>query len=141
MNTSFEEIYTIFLNKISDFEIASLEDDEIAEYCERFLVSALSKIHNLTNDLTDRDDFEFSSELTDVEKEIITCQMVVEWIDSKLNTSSLLTLFVGTKDENMASQANFINALSELKDKQRSTVNALMRNYQYRKFVEEGENK
>ena len=141
MNTSFEEIYTIFLSKISDFEIASLEDDEIAEYCERFLVSALSNIHNLTNDLTDRDDFEFSSELTDVEKEIITCQMVVEWIDSKLNTSSLLTLFVGTKDENMASQANFINALSELKDKQRSTVNALMRNYQYRKFVEEGENK
>lgn len=141
MNTSFEEIYTIFLNKISDFEIASLEDDEIAEYCERFLVSALSKIHNLTNDLTDRDDFEFSSELTDIEKEIITCQMVVEWIDSKLNTSSLLTLFVGTKDENMASQANFINALSELKDKQRSTVNTLMRNYQFRKFVEEGENK
>jgi len=140
MNTSFEEIYTIFLNKISDFEIASLEDDEISEYCERFLVSALSKIHNLTNDLSDRDEAEFASELTDVEKEIITCQMVVEWIDSKLNTSSLLTLFVGTKDENMASQANFINALTELKDKQRSTVNMLMRNYQYRKFVEEGEN-
>lgn len=140
MSTSFEDIYTIFLNKISDFEIASLEDDDINEYCERFLVSALSKIHNLTNDLSDRNDFEFASELTDVEKEIITCQMVVEWIDSKLNTSSLLTLFVGTKDENMASQANFMNALAELKDKQRAMVNTLMRNYQYRKYVEEGEN-
>lgn len=140
MSTSFEDIYTIFLNKISDFEIASLEDDDINEYCERFLVSALSKIHNLTNDLSDRNDFEFASELTDVEKEIITCQMVVEWIDSKLNTSSLLTLFVGTKDENMASQANFMNSLAELKDKQRAIVNTLMRNYQYRKYVEEGEN-
>lgn len=139
MQTSYEEIYELFLSKISDFEMASLEDDEILEYCSKFLQSALANIRSFDNDLTQRDEEEFLVELTDIEKEVITSQMVVEWINSKLNTATLLTLFVGTKDENMASQANFINSLSELRDKQRAIVNRLIRGYPYDKYVRDGE--
>lgn len=141
MNTSYEKIYGIFLSKITDYDLASLSDDELEEYCYNIFVSAMTKIHSFDqNDLSDRDDIKerFNSELTDVEIEIITSQMVIEWVDRKLNTTQLLHMYVGTKDESMASQANHMKTLIELKEKQRSIISSMMRDAKYRKWVEEG---
>lgn len=141
MNTSYEKIYGIFLSKITDYDLASLSDDELEEYCYNIFVSAMTKIHSFDqNDLSDRDDVKerFNSELTDVEIEIITSQMVIEWVDRKLNTTQLLHMYVGTKDESMASQANHMKTLIELKEKQRSIISSMMRDAKYRKWVEEG---
>lgn len=141
MNTSYEKIYGIFLSKITDYDLASLSDDELEEYCYNIFVSAMTKIYSFDqNDLSDRDDIKerFNSELTDVEIEIITSQMVIEWVDRKLNTTQLLHMYVGTKDESMASQANHMKTLIELKEKQRSIISSMMRDAKYRKWVEEG---
>lgn len=141
MNTSYEKIYGIFLSKITDYDLASLSDDELEEYCYNIFISAMTKIHSFDqNDLSDRDDVKerFNSELTDVEIEIITSQMVIEWVDRKLNTTQLLHMYVGTKDESMASQANHMKTLIELKEKQRSIISSMMRDAKYRKWVEEG---
>ena len=64
--------------------------------------------------------------------------MVIEWVDRKLNTTQLLHMYVGTKDESMASQANHMKTLIELKEKQRSIISTIMRDAKYRKWVEEG---
>lgn len=141
MNTSYEKIYGIFLNKITDYDLALLSNEELAEYCYNIFISAMTKIHSFDqNDLSDKDDSnkEFNSELTDVEIEIISSQMVIEWVDRKLNTTQLLHMYVGTKDESMASQANHMKTLIELKEKQRSIISTIMRDAKYRKWVEEG---
>lgn len=141
MNTSYEKIYGIFLNKITDYDLALLSDEELTEYCYNIFISAMTKIHSFDqNDLSDKDDSnkEFNSELTDVEIEIISSQMVIEWVDRKLNTTQLLHMYVGTKDESMASQANHMKTLIELKEKQRSIISTIMRDAKYRKWVEEG---
>ena len=138
MGTSYEKIYNVFLNKIIDFDLPQMEDEELLQYCDSIFFSAMPKIKSFdTSDLTDRDDAErfFTEVLTDTECEVISCQMVVEWIDRKVNNVQLLHMFAGTKDENMASQANQMKAMLELKKDQRNTVTTLMRDVGYRTWV------
>lgn len=141
MNTSYEKIYKIFLNKITDYDLGLLSDNELLLFCDSVFLSAITKIKSFDmNNLTDRDDDLriFNSELTDVECEVIASQMVVEWVDRKINTTQLIHMFVGTKDESMASQANHIKLLLELKEKQRSIVSIMMRDAKYKVWIEEG---
>ena len=81
----------------------------------------------------------FTEDLSNVEIEIISCQMVVEWINEKLNNTQLINMFVGTKDESMSSQANHIKELINLKEKQRAVVSVMLRDEAYRKWVEESD--
>ena len=141
MNTSYEKIYKIFLNKITDYDLGLLSDNELLLFCDSVFLSAITKIKSFDmNNLTDRDDDLriFNSELTDVECEVIASQMVVEWVDRKINTTQLIHMFVGTKDESMASQSNHIKLLLELKEKQRSIVSIMMRDAKYKAWIEEG---
>ena len=139
MSTSYESIYNAFLGKIIDFDLPLMEDDELDGYCRELLGSALVKLKSFDHDLADRDEDTkvFNEDLSDLEKEVLSCQMVVEWVDRKINTTQLLHMYVGTKDESMASQANHIKALMELKDKQRSIVTTLMRDFKYQQWIEE----
>lgn len=79
----------------------------------------------------------FSDDLTDLEIEIIASQMVVEWLNNEINNTQLTRMFVGTKDESMASQANHIEKLTTLKEKRRADVSMLIRDYAYREWVKE----
>ena len=139
MGTSYSIIYNIFLSKITDYDKAEMSDQELLDFCDGIFVSAMTKIKHFENDLSLRNDVErkFEVELTSLECEVIASQMVVEWVDRKLNTTQLLHMFAGTKDENMASQANQIRAMMELKDNQRSIISALMRDAKYRAWIEE----
>lgn len=139
MSTSYETIYNAFLGKITDFDLPLMDDDELEGYCYDILSSALVKIKSFDHDLADRDEDTkvFNEDLSDLEKEVLSCQMVVEWVDRKINTTQLLHMYVGTKDESMASQANHMKALIELKDKHRSVVNTLMRDFKYQQWIEE----
>lgn len=133
MNTSYEQIYESFLNKVVDFDFPKMTDEEFAGYCHRLMESALVKVRPLENDLSDKDDDleEFRSELSDTEIEIIACHMVAEWITPKLYTAQLTTMFLGTKDEKFNSQANLIAALRTLKEDMMAQAHTLRRDYQY----------
>ena len=139
MGTSYWKIFNIFLNKIIDFDLPKMSDDQLTSYCFGIFSSAMVKVKNFDHDLSKRDDiiYSFDDELSDVECEIIACQMVVEWVERKTNTVQNIHMFVGTKDESMASQANHIRSLMELRDKQRATISALIRDYKYRAWIEE----
>lgn len=140
MSTSYETIYDLFLRKISDFDLATLEDDELETYCGSILTSALTRVRTMSHDLSNRDDFEFADDLDDIEKEVIACQMVVEWADGQLNNTQLTHMFVGTKDESMASQANHMNTLMALVHQNRARVSTLMRDYKWTNWVKQGGN-
>lgn len=139
MNTSYEDIFKIFLGKISDFNLSRMSDYELYDYCYEIMRSAITKIDSIKNNFEDMDDelMTFNSELSALEIEILTTQMVVEWIDKQINTTQLLRMFVGTKEESMSSQANHITQLINLKDKQRSIVSNLIRDYNYKKWIKE----
>lgn len=139
MGTSYWKVYNIFLSKITDFDLPHMSDDELLEYCNGILSSALIKTKKISRDISSRDDVvcAFDLELTDTECEILACQMVVEWVERKINTTQIIHMFTGTKDESMASQANHIKALNELKAKAKNTVTELIRDEKYREWLEE----
>lgn len=139
MGTSYNEIYNVFLSKITDFDLPHMSDNELVAYCDGVLNSAIVKIRNFDHDLSDRDDVVriFADDLSDIEREVIACQMVVEWVGRKINTGQLIHMFTGTKDESMSSQANHIKSLMELRDKERATISSLIRDQKYRAWIEE----
>lgn len=138
MSTSYTTIYDLFLAKISDFNLPELEDDELETYCNTILTSALTRVRTIEHDLSSRDKRGFTEDLNDTEKEVIACQMVVEWADGQLNNTQLTHMFVGTKDESMASQANHLNALMSLANYNRARVSTLMRDYKWTNWVKQG---
>ena len=135
MNTSFLDIYKVFLEKISDFAILKLEDDEIQNFCRSLLLAALPKINPLENDLTyNFEDDTFNASLLPVEIEIIAIQMVAEWIEPQLNSTLLTKQFIGTKDESFFAQANHIDKLKVMLEYQEARSRKLRRDYMYRHF-------
>lgn len=138
MSTSYATIYDLFLGKISDFDLPQLEDDELEAYCGVILSSALTRLRTIEHDLSLRDDAGFGEDLNDTEKEVIACQMVVEWADGQLNNTQLTHMFVGTKDESMASQANHMSTLMNLVNYNRARVSTLMRDYKWTNWVKKG---
>ena len=135
MNTSYEQVYESFLNKVVDFDFPKMTDEEFADYCHGLMSAALVKVRPLKHDLLQKDDeiASFRNELLPEEIEIIACHMAAEWIISKLYNAQLVTMFLGTKDEKFNSQANLIAALKMLKEDMMAQAHMLRRNYQYQR--------
>lgn len=133
MGTSYHQIYNRFLNKITDFDLPAMDDTELANYCLKFMQSAILKIRTLSNDLSARNDLtmEFDNELEEIEIEIISCLMVAEWVNQKLYNTQLTVMFLGTKDEKFNSQANMITALKTLRDDMVASAHTLRRDWKY----------
>ena len=99
--TSYLTIYNRFLDKVTDYFIFELSDEDTCNYCHKLLMSALANLKNLDNNLDDIDDDNnvFNSDLTNKEIEYVACQMVCEWLTPQINNTTLTTFYIGTKDD------------------------------------------
>lgn len=133
MGTPFNEVYELFLEKISDYLLPSLTNEEISEFCHGKLISSIPKVRQLENPLDKYDDASgyFDDELLQIEKEMIALQMVSEWVEPQLNNTLLTRQFIGTKDEKFYAQKNQIEALRDLRDDAMFRSQKLRRNYRY----------
>lgn len=132
MGTPFLTIYEAFLNKITDFDLSYMTDDEMEYFCHSVLMSALVNIKPMEHKL-DFDDGRksFTEELAYVEIEVIACLMVYEWYQRQINTSMITKQFIGTKDEKFFAQANHLEKLSERAERLYIRARKLRRNYMY----------
>lgn len=131
--TSYLTIYNRFLEKITDYFILELSDEDTCNYCHKLLMSALANLKNLENDLSDIDDERcvFNSELTNKEVEYIACQMACEWLTPQINNTTLTTHYIGTKDEKFFSASNQLKELMALRDDMIARVKKIRRDYSY----------
>jgi hypothetical protein len=74
---------------------------------------------------------EFEENLTELEQEIVTNMMVLEWLKPKVNHMDLLEYRLGSKDFQMFSPANFLKELRELKKDIESEIDFLIVKYSY----------
>ena len=118
MNTSYKEIYDIFVNKITDFNFLNLLPDDIEELCLKYLKSAITKFIKCKKDLSERSDIlqVFYIELDDIEKEILGTMMVVEWLTPQVYNIMNTKQFLGDKEYKYYSQANHLDKLIKLRD-------------------------
>lgn len=135
--TPYSEIYEIFLGKIEDYEIKKkleLEFEFAQEMLFDFLRSAIPKFTYSTKDLSNRDNtlLQFNIQLTDMEKEILSTLMIVEYLSPKILRDEYLENHLGSKDYRTFSPANQLKEVKELRESIKSEANSLMIEYYYR---------
>lgn len=135
--TSYGEIYERFAQKITDYKLLELSDNDVREMMHSWMVSAISKFKRCKTDLTNRNDelYRFNEDLLDIEKEILAELMVGEWLAPQLNSVLYTSQFFGGKEEKFYSQATGLNSLKSLKETNRVNCLALMRDYGYQNFI------
>ena len=134
MGTPYEVVYNRFLQKISDYKLLSLPEEDVEAILYSYLVSAIAKTKQCQNDLGDRDEENkcFNSTLLDIEIEILALQMVCEWVEPQLNNVLYTKQFIGSKEENFFAQANQLEKLQNLRDSAAMKARKLRRDYSYR---------
>lgn len=131
--TSYLTIYNRFLDKVTDYFIFELSDEDTCNYCHKLLMSALANLKNLDNNLDDIDDDNgvFNSDLTNKEIEYVACQMACEWLTPQINNTTLTTFYIGTKDEKFYSSSNQLKELVSLRDDMIARIKKIRRDYTY----------
>lgn len=114
MATSYEKIYENLLPKFRSYEIPLMSTEEVKDYLHDFLIPAISRFHVCRKDLSNRDDIlqRFNVELSDIEIEILSNYLLIEYIDSEyIRVPSLLKVQLPSSDFKVFSPANFLDKL------------------------------
>lgn len=114
MATSYEKLYENLLPKFRSYEIPLMSTEEVKDYLHDFLIPAISRFHVCRKDLNDRDDIlqRFNIDLSDIEVEILSNYLLIEYIDSEyIRTPTLLKVQLPSNDFKVFSPANFLDKL------------------------------
>lgn len=130
--TSYQTIFDRFSNKITDFNLAQMDDYTLKEMLKDWLHTAMVKVRT-SSDLSKYDDDEevFEADLTNTDIELLAIGMSLCWLDQQLNSTELTSQFVGGKEEKYYSQANHIAALQERRNE---IVREMHRIYTYNTY-------
>lgn len=127
--TSFDAIYDVFLSQISD--PAFMEQDSDDQLKHRYLLNSIPRFRKCKKDLSKRDDYGFSEELTDEEVLILGTLMVVEYLNPLIISIENLKQYLSTRDFSMTSQAAHLRELRELREIKRKDSEKLILDYTY----------
>lgn len=131
MKTPLTDVYDFFLSKVSDYNFLKLnEEGLLEEHLFRILRSSAVRFTNCNNDLTiDKDKDRFQSELTDMELEILSSLMALNYTSGKILHVNNMEQIMTDKEYSTYSQANHLSQLLTLRDKLQSDVSHLMSIY------------
>ena len=114
MHTPYEKLYDNLLPKFRSYEIPLMTVEEVKDCLHDYLIPAVSRFHVCRKDLNDRDDIvqRFNVELSDIEIEILSNYLLIEYVDSEyIRTPSLLKVQLPSSDFKVFSPANFLDKL------------------------------
>lgn len=116
MATQFSEVYSLFLGQLDDFELASVDEDELDFVLRRYLVNSLPELSSSMIDL-ELIDFtlnDFGAQLSYIEKAIVAKSMKLEWLREKLNSADLMVKSIGDRDFNSVQGFNYLKEISNV---------------------------
>ena len=135
-NTTFNEVYDMFMTMITDYDLLKFEDDELTAELLMLLRRSMAKFRNFDGK-ADYEIEEFSKQLTDTEMHIITLGMLSEHISPRINNSALLKQAVSMKDYQIYSQQAHLNTLMDLKIMLDKDFHYYMNLYKIDKLIKE----
>ena len=140
MTSSYNDIYSRFLNKIRDYDLAGLPEPNATEEMREWLQSTLSHsyIYRIFNSFSADDEiaemeYTLKTPVDDYSdknfvEELLGNAMVVEWMDTKVNNTNLIHLMVtNSKESKHFSQQQHIGQLRELRADSESKVRSMLR--------------
>ena len=132
MSTPYNKIYSNVLSKFHSYEIPIMTSEEIEEYLYDFLISAIPKFYICRINLNDKDDElkQFNCDLSDLEIEIISNYLLLEYLDSTyIRTPTLLKVNLSSNDFHAFSNANQLDKLLSMHDTLLSENEGLLSRY------------
>lgn len=140
MTSSYNDIYSRFLNKIRDYDLAGLPEPNATEEMREWLQSTLSHsyIYRIFNSFSADDEiaemeYTLKTPVDDYSDknfvdELLGNAMVAEWMDTKVNNTNLIHLMVtNSKEGKWFSQQQHIGQLRELRADSESKVRSMLR--------------
>ena len=133
MATPYEKIYERFLSKITDFNLAEVDDYSFDKMMQSWLNSSIVRMRKCKSDLSLRDNEaqEFAEDLIDLEIELLALGMVDAWVTPMLNSTELTLQFIGGKEEKYYSQSQQLAELRNLKKENSLEMNRLHNYFTY----------
>lgn len=150
MTSSYNDIYSRFLNKIRDYEFAGLPEPNATKQMKEWLLSSLSNIYIYrifnsfsADDETAEIEYTLKSSVDDYNdknfvEELLGSQMVVEWVEPKVKATTLLNQMVtNSKEQKFYAQQSHIAQLRELKADAETDVRSMLRDkgYNYNSYL------
>jgi hypothetical protein len=131
--TSYEAIYNRALQRITDPTLAMLPEEDMENMLHGWLMSAIAKMRQCENDLSDRDEElkQFNVNLIDIEQEILAILMTREWLTPQLNSTVLTAQVFSGKEEKYYSQSAHIAELRAMDESLKLEAQALSRDWTY----------
>ena len=141
MATPYEKLYENLLPKFRSYEIPLMSTEEVKDYLHDYLIPATSRFHVCRKDLNDRDDIlqRFNVELSDIELEILSNYLLIEYIDSTyIRVPTLLKVSLPSSDFKVFSPANFLDKLMAMHKTYVSENETLLSRYAWMGAKESG---
>lgn len=113
--TPLSEVYDSFLQKITDFDILKLEEEDFLNECFQLLKSSVARFTVSDDIYIAEQSSEFNRVLTSLEIDILSLGMVLAWVEPKINNIALYKMKLSSKDYKSFSQANHIKEMREIK--------------------------
>ena len=150
MTSNYQDIYSRFLLKITDYNLASLLEADANEMMYEWLRSSLSKAHIRRMFNTIEQDKEIGTmkytmkSSTDDEQdqdfieELLSHQMIVEWAQPRIKTITLMNQMVtNSKESKWYSQAAHLEQLQELLATSKAEVSRMLtdRGFVYNSYL------
>lgn len=151
MKSSYNDIYSRFLNKIRDYEFAGLPEPNATEQMREWLQSALSHTYIYRIFAT----FSADDEIAEIEytlkssvndyhdknfvEELLGNALVVEWVNPKVQTTNLINqMMTNSKESKFYAQQSHLAQLRELKADAENKVRSMLRDkgYIYNSYLE-----
>lgn len=130
--TSYEKVYGRFLNHMTDFNLADLDDHTLNEMLKDWLHSAIVKTRTSSDLARDDENEVFKNDLSDLDVELLAMGMRLAWLDQRINSTEYTNLFVGGKEEKFYSPSS---QLSELRALRADTLREMQQLYTYDTYV------
>jgi hypothetical protein len=135
--TSYAEIFNRALRSIDDPSMAQWPEEEFSNELYGWLESAIAKLPQIRSEVAERDAFDpasadtlgFTTDLSDVTKEVLALGMAREWLAPQI-ASTTLTWQRYSKKEGY-SQKEHLSGLMELDEKYRLEIRKLLRDNTY----------
>ena len=133
MATPYETIYNRFSQKITDFNLAEVDDYSLDQMLLGWLNSSIVRIRRSEHNLSLRDNElqSFNEDLSDLEIELLAMGMLDAWISQYLNSTENVLMFVGGKEEKFYAQSSHIAEIRSIKDENLREMNRLHNYYTY----------
>ena len=135
MATKFSEIYPLFLSSIDDYTLAELEDDELEELLEGYLMNGLVHLSESISDLEDYDieAKRFNADLYHTEKVAIAKAMKLEWLNERIYAEDLMRRAIGDRDYKAVQGTDYIRRLGAQARTLRDEIERDLINHSYRR--------